>query len=87
MDERRRAERRVAHFPVTLSIAGPVALNGQTLNLSRSGLLLEAQGQIPVTLTLQGSRCSGFLVRAQHKHVGENIMTLAIQLVDTLPDA
>ncbi len=87
MDERRRAERRDAHFPVTLSIPGPFALNGQTLNLSRSGLLLEAHGQIPVTLTLQGKRCTGFLVRAQHKHVGESIMTLAIQLVDTLPEA
>jgi hypothetical protein len=88
MEERRSAERRVAQFPVTLSITGPVALTGRTLNLSRSGLLLEAQGRIPVTITLEGTRYTGFLVRALLEQRGEeNAITIAIQLVDTLPAA
>ncbi len=88
MDERRIAERQVAQFPVTLSITGPVALTGQTLNLSRSGLLLEAQGRIPVAITLQGARYTGFLVRAAQNQSGEaNTITIAIELVDLLPAA
>jgi len=88
MEERRSAERRAAQFPVTLSITGPVALTGQTLNLSRSGLLLEAQGRIPVAITLQGTRYTCFLVRAAQEQGGEgNTITIAIQLVDLLPAA
>ena len=86
MEERRRAQRRYVRFPVELSITAPVALTGQTLNLSRSGLLLEAQGRIPVTITLEGTRYTGFLVRATQNQRGEeNAITIAIQMVDTLP--
>jgi hypothetical protein len=54
MYERRTAERRTEHFPVAVAIEAPCQLDGQTLNLSRPGVLLEAKGKIPITLTIKG---------------------------------
>ena len=83
MEDRRGAERHTEHFPVAVMIDGPIGLDGQTLNLSRSGVLLEAQGKIPVTLTIKGERYQGVLVRAVQA-IGSGLMTYAIQLTDTL---
>lgn len=83
MHERRIAERRTERFAVAFSIEAPCQLDGQTLNLSRSGVLLEAEGKIPVTLTIKGERYRGVLVRAVQA-VGSGLMTYAIQLTDTL---
>jgi hypothetical protein len=83
MEERRAAERRPEHFPVAVMIEGPIGLDGQTLNLSRLGVLVEAEGKIPVTLTIKGERFQGVLVRAVQA-VGSGLMTYAIQLTDCL---
>jgi hypothetical protein len=83
MHERRAAERRTEHFPVAVSINAPCELDGQTLNLSRSGVLLEASGKIPITLTIKGERYQGVLVRAVQAP-GGGLMSYAIRLTHSL---
>jgi hypothetical protein len=83
MHERRTAERRTEHFSVAVAIEAPCQLDGQTLNLSRTGVLLEAKGKIPITLTIKGQRYQGVLVRASQKP-GGGLMSYAIQLTHNL---
>jgi hypothetical protein len=83
MDERRADECRVEHFAVAVAIEASIELDGHTLNLSRSDVLLEVEGKIPIILTIQGTRYHGVLVRAAQATGGE-LMTYAIQLTGCL---
>jgi hypothetical protein len=83
MPERRAAERRTERFPVVVTIEAACELEGHTLNLSRSGVLLEASGKIPITLTIKGQRYQGLLVRAV-QGPGGGLMSYAIQLTHNL---
>lgn len=84
MDEvdRRRAERRSVSFPVRLSVEQPAVLQGQTVNLSASGVLVTADGKIPVIVEINGVRYAGHLVRAM-TIAGEST-AYAIQVTETL---
>ena len=83
MPERRAAERRTERFPVAVTIDAPCELEGHTLNLSRSGVLLEASGKIPITLTIKGQHYQGVLVRAVQERSG-GLMSYAIHLTQNL---
>ncbi|MDP6606583.1 MAG: hypothetical protein QF664_10045 [Dehalococcoidia bacterium] len=68
--ERRSAERRREVFPVSVATDGPIEIEGQSLDVSTSGLLLTA-GRIVVQLRFQGKQYRGQLVRAFPMESGE----------------
>ncbi len=61
--ERREAERREDATQISMVIADSQELEGKAVNLSARGVLLEAQGDISVFLTINGKRYRGRLVR------------------------
>ena len=64
MPEHRRSERLPVVFPVLVTTVEPIAIEGESLDVSRSGLLLTAQGQISLQLEFKGKQYRGRLVRA-----------------------
>jgi hypothetical protein len=80
--ERRKAERREETFIVSLIVTSPLELEGHTVNLSREGVLLTAQGKIPVILNMKGQHYRGVLVRAHPADGGKT--AYAIQLTETV---
>jgi len=80
--ERRKAKRREETFIVSLIVTSPLELEGHTVNLSREGVLLTAQGRIHVILDMKGQQYHGVLVRARPADGGKT--AYAIQLTDTL---
>jgi hypothetical protein len=80
--ERRRAERRKEVFPVLVSSFGPIGIEGQSVDVSSSGLLLSAQGQISMQLEFQGKQYRGHLVRAFPMETG--VTAYGIELEETL---
>ena len=62
--DRRRTERHKAVLPVSVTIAGPIEINGQSLDISSYGLLLTAPGQISVQVVVEGKQYRGRLVRS-----------------------
>jgi hypothetical protein len=80
--ERRKAERRDETFSVSLTLAVPLELEGHTVNLSRDGVLLTAQGKIHVILGMKGQQYHGVLIRAVPGNDGT--MAYAIQLTETV---
>lgn len=61
--ERREAERREEATEVSLVIADSQRLDGTAVNLSARGVLLQAEGDISVVLTINSKRYKGRLVR------------------------
>jgi hypothetical protein len=76
--ERRRAERRNEVFPVLVTAEGPVEIEGQSLDVSSSGLLLTA-GRITVQLEFQGNQYRGRLVRAFPMETGETAYGIELE--------
>jgi hypothetical protein len=62
--DRRRADRKAEVFPVTLVLGQPVQIEGHTVNLSREGVFLQAQGRIPLLVEIKGKQYRAQLVRA-----------------------
>ena len=61
--ERRHAERRHETTQISMIIADSQVLEGKTVNLSATGVLLQARGSIHVFLNIRGQQYSGRLVR------------------------
>lgn len=61
--ERRQAERRPEISQISMVVAGSQELEAKTVNLSATGVLLQAKGSIRVVLNIRGQRYSGRLVR------------------------
>ncbi len=76
--EHRRAERRKEVFPVLLTTEGPIEIEGQSLDVSSSGLLLTA-GRIAVQLEFQGNQYRGRLVRAFPMETGETAYGIELE--------
>ena len=61
--ERREGERREVTTQISMVIADSQQLEGEAVNLSARGVLLQAKGDISVFLTINGKRYRGRLVR------------------------
>ena len=61
--ERREAERRDDATQISIVIADSQELQGEVVNLSARGVLLQTKGDISVFLTINGKRYRGRLVR------------------------
>ncbi len=81
--EHRRSERLPEVFPVLVTTAEAIAIEGKSLDVSRSGLLLTAQGQIWVQLEFKGKRYRGRLVRV-FPLMGTGETAYGIELEETL---
>lgn len=81
--ERRGGPRQPTVSPATLT-TDPVTLEGHTLNTSPGGVLLFAQGRLPVVLTIHGKAHRGWVVRAEPYE--RDTTAYAIQLLDRLDD-
>jgi len=79
--ERRKTTRHGGAFPVTIAVAGPLTLDGETVNYSANGVLIVAQGKIPIFVGFNGQNYRGFLVRASS--VGDQT-SYGIELVEPL---
>ena len=63
--ERRHAERGERTFPISVTIAAPIKIEGQSLDFSNSGVLFTAPGRISVNVGMTGGKqYRGRLVRA-----------------------
>ena len=78
-EERRRTGRRHETVPVSIGAAGRQAIDGQTVNFSLGGVLLRAEARIPVTVTLNGKRYEGRIVRAVPLDSGETEYAIELE--------
>lgn len=76
LNDKRRSRREDYALPLALILATG-SLKGRTLNLSREGALIEAEGQISMTFVLNGREYKGQLVRASANSSGT--MTCAVE--------
>jgi hypothetical protein len=81
-DERRRSERQPRNLAVSIAVTEPIELEGQTVNLSTRGVLLRAQGQLPVLVRVRGKDYQGFLVRAFR--VAPETTEYAVELLEAI---
>ncbi len=77
--ERRQRVRYQVSFPVSLATEDGT-LEGEAVNASRQGVLLETRGRLNVRLTIEGQEYRGWLVRAHR--VGRGTSAYAIELED-----
>ena len=76
------AERHQERFPVSVVVEDSVKLQGETVNWSSTGCLMEATGRIVVQVTIEGNTYRGWLVRAVPGDSGTT--AYGIQLLDPL---
>ncbi len=79
--DRRQRVRYQVSFSVSLATIDST-LDGQAINASREGVLLEAEGRLGLRVTIKGRDYRGWLVRAQQNDGGK--VAYAIELDDDL---
>ncbi len=80
--ERRNFQRFQISSAVSLAVPETVELQGQAIDASKMGVLLEARGRLNVRLTINGREYRGWLARAYR--VERSAFTYAIELEDSL---
>ena len=81
-NNRRLAERHQESFPVSVIVEESVKLEGETVDWSSTGCLIEATGRIVVQVMIEGDTYRGWLVRAVPGDSGTT--AYGIQLLDPL---
>jgi hypothetical protein len=64
LNDRRQSQRREETFPARLVASESKEIAGETINMSHGGVLLRANGRLPVVVSVLGKRYRGRLVRA-----------------------
>ncbi|MBT3340153.1 MAG: PilZ domain-containing protein [Planctomycetes bacterium] len=75
--EQRRSERKTLQVPTALMLAAG-SLEGETVNISRHGLLIRATGAISVVVKVDGREYRGRLVRAEPQQDGGSLYALEL---------
>ena len=81
-EERRRAQRRDGTFSATILTTESVEIVGETINLSRGGVLVRAHRRISVLLHFKGKQYRGRLVRVSAR--GPDTTEYAVELEDLI---